>query len=278
MIAQKNMPDFKKIETAFIQNFAVVKVRPRYSAKWAFMKRSSYYHRHEVISEKDLLQEYLTFLDDVLPANDESSQAVKEQSFQRMRRAVPRLQDSGLHVLKECEVMFSDGIYNVETGEFQPVKQDEHIFCFNIFSIEIDYGDGKADPPEVFDAFLDMILDGDELAHHGTYQMIGSILTPMSCIKKCYLLQGRSGSGKTTLIEYIKKLMPYEDTLDMPNLAGITDDGLSKRTQPFRLIHVKELSSNKLSAKQIVNIKAYADGSNDMPGTASFNTNLRLKF
>ncbi len=89
-------------------------------------------------------------------------------------------------------------------GNFSPSIKMNISFCFNIFSIEIVYGNGMVNPPEVFDAFLDMILDGNECAHHGVYQMIGSILTPMSCIKKCYLLQGKSGSGKTTLVEYIK--------------------------------------------------------------------------
>ncbi len=127
---QKDLPNYRKIERKFIENFAVVKVRPRYSAKWEFMKRSSYYHIHEQVSEQDLLQEYLTFLDDILPANDVSSQAVKEQSFKRMKCTIPRLENSGLYILKEYEVMFSDGIYNVKTGKFQPINQNEHIFLF----------------------------------------------------------------------------------------------------------------------------------------------------
>lgn len=88
--------------------------------------------------------------------------------------------------------------------------------------------------------------------------------------KKMLFIAGKVRKRKNNFSGIHKKLMPYEDTYDMTNLAGISDDGLPKRTQPFRLMNVKELGTNKLSSKQIVNIKAYADGSGNMPGTSSF--------
>jgi len=261
--------DFNKLEQNFISTLSLVKVRPRYSTDWVFMRRSPYYHRHVAVNEQDLTADFMDFLDDALPADDESSQAVRLRSFQRMKRTIPRLQDSSLYILLEEEVMFIDGVYNVRTREFKPCTSKNQNKCFNIFSIEIEYGDGQADTPEVFDAFLSMILDNNQDAHYGVYQMIGSILTPMSSLKKCYLLQGKSGSGKTTLVNYIMRLMPLEDNLEMNDLSGITDAGLPKKT--FRFLHVKELGTNKIPAKQLVSIKALADGSpGDMPGTASF--------
>ncbi len=84
------------------------------------------------------------------------------------------------------------------------------------------------------------------------------------------MLQGAASSGKTSLVYYIKRLMPIEDSLDMPNLSNITENSLIQSDQPVRLVHVCELGTNKLSAKQVVNLKAFADGVDDIPGVTSF--------
>lgn len=269
-IPKKKRVNLREAESSFIKKQAVVKVRSRYLPKWFFMSRSKYYNRHVVISDQDLEQDYYDFLDDYLPDESEISQSAKSDSFRRMKRAVLKLQDSKLEVLKGHEIMFLDGIYNVRTNEFRPIPYGKMIQFFNMFSIEINYGSGQGKNPDVFDAFLHTILDGNEDAIHGVYQMIGSILTPVGNLRKCHLLQGAASSGKTSLVYYIKRLMPIEDSLDMPNLSNITENSLIQSDQPVRLVHVCELGTSKLSAKQVVNLKAFADGVDDIPGVTSF--------
>ncbi len=71
--------------------------------------------------------------------------------------------------------------------------------------------------------------------------------------------------------------MPYEDTLVISNLTPISNDNLI--SSPVRLIQIQELGKNKIAAKQIVKLKAYADGSR-YPGASSFkiliNTNYAI--
>ena len=55
--------------------------------------------------------------------------------------------------------------------------------------------------------------------------------------------------------------MPEDDTLVLNNLSELTKDKLD--SSPLRLILIKELSKNKLYAKQIATLKALSDGSSD---------------
>ena len=269
-IPNRNRPNFYELEQAFIIDFALVKVRSKYSGKWSFMIRSKDDNRHVPISESQLREEYNFFLDEHLPEDDLSSQAVLEKSYQHVKRHIPKLQDSNLRILTETDVMFKDGIFNVETRVFTPVSATEKNQYFNIFSIELSFNNGQDVPPDVFDSFLKLILNNNQDSVKLVYQMIGAILTPTSTLKKCFLLQGVHDSGKTTLVNFIKELMPIDDTIDLPNISGLTSDDLIKTATPIRLINVSELGTNKLSSKQIVNIKAFADGSRDTPGSSSF--------
>ena len=269
-IPNRNRPNFYELEQAFIIGFALVKVRSKYSGKWSFMIRSKDDNRHVPISESQLREEYNFFLDEHLPEDDLSSQAVLEKSYQHVKRHIPKLQDSNLRILTETDVMFKDGIFNVETRVFTPVSATEKNQYFNIFSIELSFNNGQDVPPDVFDSFLKLILNNNQDSVKLVYQMIGAILTPTSTLKKCFLLQGVHDSGKTTLVNFIKELMPIDDTIDLPNISGLTSDDLIKTATPIRLINVSELGTNKLSSKQIVNIKAFADGSRDTPGSSSF--------
>ncbi len=269
-IPNRTRPNFCEFEQSFIQKFALVKVRSKYSGKWSFMIRSQDYNRHVPINEMALKQEYIFFLDEHLPEGDNSSQAVMENSFQHMKRRIQKLQDSHLNILTETEIMFSDGVYNVEKHVFTFVPFEERNKYFNIFSIEIPFGSGESASTAVFDAYLNLILDNNPESVKLVYQMIGAILTPTSTFKKCFLLQGVHDSGKTTLVNYIKELMTFEDTIELPNISGLTDNSLTNCTTPIRLIHISELGTNKLTSKQIVNMKAFADGSRDTPGSSSF--------
>ena len=54
--------------------------------------------------------------------------------------------------------------------------------------------------------------------------------------------------------------MPADDTKILNSLSEISEDKFLDT--PVRLVYVKEVGKNKLSAKQIVKLKAFADGSN----------------
>lgn len=263
-------PNFYELEQSFISDFALVKVRSKYSSKWSFMIRLKDNNRHVPINESSLREEYIFFLDEHLPEDDISSQAVLEKSYQHVKRRIPKLQDSNLEILSETDIMFTDGIFNVEKGVFTPVSAAKRNQYFNIFSIDLPFNNEQNVPPDVFDSFLKLILNNNQDSVKLVYQMIGAILTPTSTLKKCFLLQGVHDSGKTTLVNFIKELMPIDDIIDLPNISGLTSDDLIKTANPIRLINVSELGTNKLSSKQIVNIKAFADGSRNTPGSSSF--------
>ena len=264
------IPHLKEFESHYHELDAIVKIRSRYTGAYSYMKRSTDYNRHVVVSEEVLKQDYLYDLEDMLPSSENMSQNQKESSFRRMRHYIPKLQDTNLRILDENEIMFKDGFLNLENGIFTRVDKEQQHNYFNVFSIEIDFRDGKYTNPSVFDSFLHMILNNDECACKGVYQMIGSILAPAPSLKKCYLFQGVSNSGKTTLVNYIMDLMPYEDVLEKGTVADLTDDSLSKHLDPIRLIHIQELGSNKLASKQITSIKAFVDGSHRKNGSSSF--------
>ena len=259
--------NLREFEQSYIDKYAIVKVRSRCKSKYSYMIRAIDEHRHIPIEDNDFKTNYFDEMD-LLPNSDVLSKNARENSFRRMKSLIPKLQNVKLHILNEYEVMFADGYLNLKTMNFTPVEDTQQNKYFNLFSIEIQYGNGKYDKPKVFDAFLRLILDNAEPACKGIYQMIGSILAPAPSFKKCYLLQGLSNSGKTTLVNYIMKLISDEDTMDFNTIADLTN--MDSLTKPLRLIHIKELGSNKLASKQIVSIKSFVDGSSPAPGSSSF--------
>ena len=261
--------NLREFEQDYIIKHAIVKLGSRCTSKYSIMVRSVDEHRHITIEDNDLKINYFDEME-LLPNSDILPQTAKENSFRRMKSLIPKLQNAKLHILNEYEVMFTDGYLNLKTMDFTPVEGTQQNEYFNVFSVDIQYSDGTCDNPRVFDAFLRLILDNAEPARKGVYQMIGSILAPAPSFKKCYLLQGMSNSGKTTLVNHIMRLISDEDIMELSNISQLTDSSLTNPKTPLRLIHIRELGSDKLASKQIVSIKSFVDGSSSSLGSSSF--------
>ena len=134
------------------------------------------------------------------------------------------------------------------------------------FSFDINYPH-RFEEPVAFNALLADALNGDENAISLYWEQHGAILNPVSTLKKVFAFQEAPGGGKTRISNTIAATMPYEDTIVISNLAPISNDNLI--SSPVRLIKIQELGKNKIAAKQIVKLKAYAAGSR-YPGASSF--------
>ena len=152
----------------------------------------------------------------------------------------------------------NNGFLDLHNLEFTRIIPEERHKFFTLFSLDIDFNPNIQNT----DAFDALLLDslGSQEAVTLAYEQIGAILTPVTTIKKIFAFQGKSQGGKTRLSNIITRLMPHDDTTILNSLSEISDDNFL--TNPTRLVYVKEVGKNKLPAKQIAKLKAFADGSN----------------
>lgn len=250
--------DWKKLEDNFIAKYAIVKLRVQGKADWryAFLERDD--NRHIVVDSTYLSSEYLAYIDEQLADSINFPQGHFNRSVQRLLHKIPRLEKSNLIQLQPQQVMMNNGFLDVLALEFTPVSPEQRHKFFALFSLDIDFNPTMQNP-NAFDALL---LDslGSQEAVDLAYEQIGAILTPVTSIKKIFAFQGKSQGGKTRLSNIITQLMPADDTKILNSLSEISED--KSLDSPVRLVYVKEVGKNKLSAKQIVKLKAFADGSN----------------
>ncbi len=253
---------WKKFEDNFITKYAIAKIRVQGKTDWqyAFLERDD--NRHIVVGSAYLSSEYLAYIDEQLADNINFPQGHFNRSMQRLLYKIPRLEKSNLIQLQPQQVMMNNGFLDVQVLKFTPVLPDQRHKFFTLFSLDIDFNPTMQNP-DAFDALLWDSL-GSQEAVDLAYEQIGAILTPVTTIKKIFAFQGKSQGGKTRISNIITRLMPSDDTKVLDSLSKISEDKQidTQLDTLVRLVYVQEVGKNKLPAKQIVKLKAFADGSN----------------
>ena len=256
----------------FITEKALVKIKN--FSKYKIMILSEDENRHVAISSQNLEVEYTIFLEEKFPDYDILPQNIVNRSMNLLDHSIPKLKKSNLIKLKPHQIMFMNGYLDITQWKFFTLSETERKKYYTPFSFDIDYSENH-NKPVAFDALLDDSLNNDVKAKELFYEQMGAILTSYPTIKKFFVFQGVSNSGKTRISNIIAKCMLYEDTIELSNLAEISNDRLI--SEPIRLLYVKELGKNKIPAKQIVKLKAFADGSS-VPDTFSFKILLNTNY
>ncbi len=262
----------------FISERGIVKTRLPNKKTGDLMILSEDENRHVPISQQDLINEFIIFLEEEISNGTPITPRFKKLSSNLMLRSIPKLEKSKLTILKPHQAMFLNGYLDILEWEFTPISETERKKYYTIFSYDIEFSHTYSDSePIAFNALLSDSLNGNQEAIESLYEAMGAIFTPVPTLKKIFAFQGVSNSGKTRISNIIASCIPYEDILILSGLAEISTDNLISR--PIRLIQVQELSKNKITAKQIAKLKAYADGS-CLQGASSFkiliNTNYAI--
>lgn len=255
-----NFIDWKKLVDDFIKKYAIVTVKRRTKKDRVIMILNEDENRHVEISLKDLTNDYVSFIEDTYPDTVEIALKKIDRAMLHLKKHIPKLEKSSLCRLEPHQVMFMNGFLDVKEFIFYSIAESERNQYYTTFSFDMDYRE-HFNKPKVFNLLLIDALGGDRDAFGLVYQQIGAIFTPIPTLKKIFLFQGASNAGKTRIGNIIAKCMPADDTLILNNLSELTKNKLD--SSPLRLILIKELSKNKLYAKQIATLKALSDGSSD---------------
>ena len=252
--------DWKKLVDEFIKKCAIVTVKRRNKKGKVIMILNEDENRHVEISLKDLTDYYVSFIEDTHPDTVEFTLKKINLAMLHLKNHIPKLEKSSLRCLEPHQVMFMNGFLDVKEFTFYSIPESERNQYYTTFSFDIDCKEYYQEP-EIFSNLLFDALNGDQEAFTLAYEQIGAIFTPIPTLKKIFLFQGVSNAGKTRIGNIIAKCMPVDDTLVLNNLSELTKDKLD--SSPLRLILIRELSKNKLYAKQIAILKALSDGSAD---------------
>lgn len=252
--------DWKKLVDEFIKKCAIVTVKRRNKKGKVIMILNEDENRHVEISLKDLTDYYVSFIEDTHPDTVEFTLKKINLAMLHLKNHIPKLEKSSLRCLEPHQVMFMNGFLDVKEFTFYSIPESERNQYYTTFSFDIDCKEYYQEP-EIFSNLLSDALNGNQEAFRLAYEQIGAIFTPIPTLKKIFLFQGASNAGKTRIGNIIAKCMPEDDTLVLNNLSELTKDKLD--SSPLRLILIKELSKNKLYAKQIATLKALSDGSSD---------------
>jgi len=255
----------KSIIEKFIQEKAIVKIRTLGKYKRHTMILSEDENKHIAITFQDLESEFYNFIEEKFPDEDTLPQNFIKRALNLLNMRIPKIEKSKLTILKPHQVMFMNGYLDILSWKFKELSDTERKKYFTLFSFDIPI-ECNISYPDVFDKLLEDALNNNTKAIKLVYEQIGAIFTPIPNLKKFFTFQGVPNSGKTRISNIIAKCMPPEDTLVLSNLAEISNDNLISR--PIRLILIQELGKNKISSKQIVKLKAFADGG-QLPGALS---------
>lgn len=240
----------------FIQEHLIVKLRQKNTArnKFFFMKYDSDAFRHVVYEEADMRLDFQEYCYE-LGIEDLTGNAMT-MLFHKLKHAIPLPEDSGLTVLEDHQLMFSNGYFDIAEDRFYPTNPRGY---YNKFSMNYEYIE-TAGEPRVFDLMLNTIFNDDSDLVHLAYQYIGALLSPKQLLKKVYVFQGKSNGGKSRLANIITDLIGGLDCLDAPDLADITQSQMRNKLDAARLIHIKDAADKAITKKQMSYIKALSDG------------------
>lgn len=253
--------EFKNIAQEFIHCYALVTIRVQGQVNRVYTMRSSKYNRHIYVDKNYIREEYIEFVENNLPANVELPKpAMLDKEFQRMFHYVDKLENSDLKVLKNHQIMFLNGYWDIKTGDVYPVETKERNLYFNTYSIEINLP-STLFLPKAFSLLLSEMLGTKTCAVNIAYEMIGAMLTPLP-LKTIFVFQGKSKGGKSRLARIIQGLFMPDAVYPIDSLSQIADERIMKPSEmPINLIYLDELGRNKPTSEQIKQLKIFSSGS-----------------
>lgn len=241
----------------FNNRFHVVKERSTVgSMDWCYLVRDFDSNRHIPYADKELKAMFFDFVDDCAGDYVDESNVALNRMYEKMKRRVAKVNASGLQLIPDTSLVFTNGVLNIAEGKFSADLPENR---FNRFSVDFDYPMEEKEPV-VFDAMLDDIFRNHPEWKTLCYQIIGALLAPVPTLKKIYVFQGVSNAGKTRLSEIVMRLMDEMDIRSMNTLSDITSSSAASDWQNCRLVYIKEAANKKISSKQISCLKGYADG------------------
>ena len=241
---------------SFRVKYQIVKERVNGSLDWRYLIRDVDSLRHTPCDEKDLYELFLDFLEET-SSNYELNQAEVKRLFEKLkRRHVPKLSNAdNLEMIPDTSLVFKNGVLDIISNNFSPSLP---VSRFNRFAEEFDYPQEYKEP-KAFNALLDDIFHDNAEWKHLCYQIIGALLSPVATLKRIYVFQGVSNAGKTRLSNIIMRMLDELEITECNTLSDITTDK-ENQLRHTRLVYIKEAANKKISSKQIVYLKGYADG------------------
>ena len=224
--------------------------------RFELLIRESSSIRHRPVDTKDLRIIFEEELLDRIPPEVDVPQATIDRLFRSMLHHVPTVDNSCLQRLKETEIAFPNGIFDLQTGNFAP--QDMRRF-FTRFALDADF-DPNAPAPPVFRALLDDMFDSDIAKVEHAYIELGAVISGVQTLKKIFAHQGVSNGGKSRLAAIYVRIVGFENVLILNSLADLTQDFIDKNAHRYRLVFIQEVADKKITATQANALKGYTGG------------------
>lgn len=249
--------NMKDLVQKFIDDNSIVKIRDRGVKKGIiFYIRNNELNRHEPIEEKNLHYLLDEFIFNSFELEEDVPRKFLDRAWSHLQFSVKTLDNSKIIKLSCYQTVFLDGIYNLETDEFELFSNEKF---FNDFSIPMYWNEVNSEPI-VFENLLHDMFGHDIRKIITTYQFIGALLSSVQILKKIYIFQGVSQGGKTRLARIICSLFDENDVIFLDKLSDITQDYVEKNLSNCRLIYIDEAANKKILPTQASMLKTIANG------------------
>lgn len=255
--ANRKSLNMKELVQKFIDYNVIVKIRDSGVKKGKiFYIRNNELNRHEPIEEKSLHYLLNEFIFNSFELEEDVPQKFLDRAWSHLQFSVQTLNNSKIAKISYYQIVFLDGMYNLETAEFELFSDEKF---FNDFSIPIYWNEVNSEPI-VFEKLLNDIFGNDIKKIITTYQFIGALLSSVQILKKIYIFQGVSQGGKTRLARIICSLFDENDVIVLDKLSDITQDYVEKNLSNCRLIYIDEAANKKILPTQASMLKTIANG------------------
>ena len=252
----KNL-NIKELVREFIKKKLLVRLRgQQFKNGRGFFIRNDELNKHELIEDKELKYLLNEYIFDSFDIEEDVPQKNLERAWMDLQKSIPALQISDLKKMTEYQLIFFDGVYDLNSGEFKFLNGTK---IFNDVSFLMNWSQTEEETP-AFDALLLDIFDGDELKINLTYEFIGAMLSTVPTLKKIFIFQGLSQAGKSRLARIICALFDEGEVVFLDRLADINQDYIQKNLNNCRLIYIDEASDKKILPAQASTLKTIANG------------------
>lgn len=252
----KNL-NIEGIVKEFINEKLLVKLRGQHFKNGrGFFIRNKELNRHEFVEDKELKYLLNEYIFDSFGIEEDIPQKNLDRAWMRLQSSIPALQISDFVKISASQIVFLDGMYDLNSGEFKFFNGTK---IFNDVSILMNWSQTGEETP-VFDALLADIFAEDEAKINLAYEFIGAMLSTVPTLKKIFILQGVSQAGKSRLARIICALFDEGEVVFLDKLSEINQEYVQKNLSNCRLIYIDEASDKKILPAQASSLKTIANG------------------
>lgn len=256
-------PDLAALEDMFRQKQCVVKKRSLdpMRGRWQYFSRDTELNRYVPKDESILMQEYAEFVYDSTEDPNWNNEAAVKNSFQRLLRKIPRLEDTKMDVLEPHKILALNGCFDLKTGIFSPPRP--HLRgLFNTASIPLNLATGYNTP--AFDALLADCFAGDEILMQRATEMIGALISPVKTKRSIFIFQGVGNGGKTRLARLVtRRILRGAGVFVGSDFSDLADENLKRADTPYSLVFIRDSVDKTVAPKQRSFLKSYGDSGYD---------------